>query len=335
MFDPQSALAVRMISLQKAPPQTSFFENRLAQAWQLRSHVLSAATNCFRLINGEGDLLPGIICDVYADVAVLQFDGPGPYNFWDPDFMARWLLKNTPCRTVYFKPRHDSRERALEWGHPLGEGKIQVYENNCQFYVDVVHGQKTGFFLDQRDNRNYLKTIAKGQSVINLFSYSGGFSVYAGIGGAQHVTSVDIAQEALDLAEKNWQLNGLNPTQHLNTRANVFEYLKDHRKQYDIAICDPPSLAKAEKHKATAVQKYIETFADSARIVKAGGHLLLSSCSSHIGFNDFQEIITAALSKTRQRAQVLRVSGQGPDHPYPHACEQLRYLKFADLVLRD
>ena len=147
------------------------------------------------------------------------------------------------------------------------------------------------------------------------------------------MTSVDIASEAVEMAHENWLLNSLDKERHYKTVADVFEFLQSHKLKYDIVICDPPSLAKSEKHKEQAVNKYIETFALAAKRVNKGGHLVLSSCSSHISFEDFHTIIQKALSGARLRGQILRVSGQGADHPYPHACPQLRYLKFVDLVV--
>lgn len=333
LLDPNSPLMVRMLSLGSKPPTKETFSTRLESAWNLRAHLSTQDTNCFRLVNGEGDFLPGLICDIYNDLAVLQFDGAGPYSFWQQDWIAAWLLENTSCTRVYYKPRHDSKNKPLQWGKPEPENPPQkVMENGCHFEVDYVRGQKTGFFLDQRENRQYVRFLARNKSAINLFSYSGGFSIYAGVGGAQSVTSVDIAQEAIHLADRNWELNQLQ-TPHKGICADVFNYLTDSKDKYDIVICDPPSLAKAEKHKEQAIKKYTETFALAAQRVNKGGSLLLSSCSSHISFNDFKDITAAALSKARCRGQILRISGQGADHPFPHSCEHLRYLKFYHLVL--
>lgn len=333
MYDPQSPLAFRVLSLDEKPPTKVFYEQLILQAIETRKNIGLQNTNCFRLINGEGDFLPGFICDIYNNIAVIQFDGQGPYDFWDQNWIAEILIKNTDCEAVYYKPRYSSSNKPLIWGkEDLIDSLSEVLENDVKFYVDIIQGQKTGFFLDQRENRSYVKKLSKSKSVMNLFSYSGGFSVYAGLGGATKVTSVDIAQGALELAEKNWLLNNLEPKQHRSICADVFDFIHTTEDKYDIVICDPPSLAKSEKHKDQALQKYIETFAAAAKKVLPKGHLILSSCSSHISFNDFNEIATSALSKARKRGQILRVSGQGPDHPYPHACPELRYLKFMDII---
>lgn len=332
MYNPQGPLAVRILSLKEKPPTKKMYEGLIEAAIEKRSSI-PKETDCYRLINGEGDLLPGIICDVYSKTAVLQFDGLGAYGFWDQDWIAETLLENTKCESVYFKPRHDMQLDAKVWGEDIGNGLIEVKENNCHFVVDIINGQKTGFFLDQRENRNYVKSISKDQSVLNLFSYSGGFSVYAGLGEAESVTSADVAQGALDQANENWILNNLDKGKHKAMCVDVFEHISKIKEKYGVVICDPPSLAKSEKVKKTAIQKYVETFASAAQLVKENGHLVLSSCSSHISFSDFEEIIHQALSKARKRGQILRVSGQGADHPYPHACPQMRYLKFVDLVV--
>lgn len=334
MYDPNSPLAVRVISIKEKPDYQNFFERRFQEALQLRSAIRSNDNNCFRLINGEGDLLPGLVCDVYGKVAVIQFDGEGPFHFWDQDWIANWLLQNTECSTVYLKPRHDSLIKQKIWGEALTTNEVIAKENSVQFFVDIVNGQKTGFFLDQRDNRNYIREISRGKSVANLFCYSGGFSVYAGMGGASKVLSVDISEGALILAQKNWELNGLDPSKHETLCTDVFEFSFEKNEKFDVVICDPPSLAKSEKHKPSAIQKYIDTFSTVSKAVKPGGHLVLSSCSSHVSFNDFEDIYISALSKARLRGQVLKVGGQGIDHPFPHACPHLRYLKFVDLIVQ-
>lgn len=333
IYSPNSQLAVRMLSLEKKAPVQKDFNLALHKALAIRKAIYSDSTNCYRIINGEGDLLPGLVCDIYNRTAVVQFDGEGPYQFWDQQWLAAWILENTNCESVYYKPRHDAKTKAQSWGAKDIPKLIEVKENEIKLYVDIVNGQKTGFFIDQRENRNYLKSISEGKTVLNLFSYTGAFSVYAGAGGAKHVRSVDLSKDALELAHKNWLLNNLNPQAHNTLQANIFDELAEHKESYDIVICDPPSLAKAEKNKENAVLKYINCFALAAKKVNEGGHLILSSCSSHINFNDFMEIVTEALSKARRKGQILRFSGQGSDHPYPHACPQLRYLKFVDIIV--
>jgi 23S rRNA (cytosine1962-C5)-methyltransferase len=202
-----------------------------------------------------------------------------------------------------------------------------------KFKVDLQKDQKTGFFLDQRENRKYIQSVSQGASVLNLFSYTGGFSMYAGIGGASRVASLDIAEGAIQLANESWALNGLPPEQHQGLCVDVFDYLKNEKETWDHVIVDPPSMGHSEEQKDRAVAKYIETFEAAARRVRSKGHLTVSSCSSHISFADFFEIINEAVSKANRRAQILRISGQGADHPFPHSAHELRYLKFVDMIL--
>jgi 23S rRNA (cytosine1962-C5)-methyltransferase len=295
--------------------------------------VRSSATNGYRLFNGEGDLLPGLVCDVYDSVAVLQFDGRGPGEFWDRKLIAPWILAHTGCRTVVEKVRGEKKLPLVHQGGDEFSGETVALENGAKFKVNIATGQKTGFFLDQRDNRQYVCTVSQGKSVLNLFSYSGGFSIYAGLGGARQVESLDIAAGAIALTNDNWELNGLPPSGHTGLEVDIFEFLKKESKTWDHVIVDPPSMSHSEAQKSAAMAKYIEIFAAAAKRVGRSGQLSLSSCSSHISFKDFFEIITDALSSARRTGQILRVSGQGADHPFPHACHELRYLKFVSLAL--
>jgi 23S rRNA (cytosine1962-C5)-methyltransferase len=334
LYDPHGPLALRVLSLESPPPTAPYFENRFAQAGALRSSIRSEQTTCYRLFNGEGDLLPGLICDIYGSVAVLQFDGQGPSEFWDRDLISKWLLEKTTCKSVIEKTRRGTAERTIF--HVAGEEcekDVVVRENGAAFHVDLEKGQKTGFFLDQRENRNYVRSISEGQSVLNLFSYTGGFSIYAGLGKAKLVASLDISQGAIESAQSNWELNGLDPAKHQGLCVDVFEYLKNAKELWDHILVDPPSMTHSENQKHAAKLKYIEVFATAARRVRSQGQLSLSSCSSHVSFEDFFEIIDEALSQVRRRGRILRVSGQGPDHPFPHAAPELRYLKFVHLVL--
>ncbi len=335
LYSPQGPLALRILSTASKPPNAAFYQKRLLSAWKLREPLRSDHTNAFRLINGEGDGLPGLVCDVYNNVAVLQFDGDSCYEFWDQEFVAQWLLNQKGIQSVYCKPRRSDSRQGLIFGQPLPEAALQIKENGVQFVVDIVNGQKTGFFLDQRDNRAYLQTISRDKRVLNLFSYTGGFSLYAGRGGAQHVTSVDLSEPALAMADEAWLLNGLDKAKHEIIGQDVFQFIENQSDLFQIVMVDPPSMTHSEKTKGQATRSYIDLFAKAAQLVEKGHHLVLSSCSSHISFQDFFEIIDESLSKARRRGQILRVSGQGFDHPFPHACRELRYLKFVDLVLTD
>ncbi len=333
IYDPHAPLALRMLSTDRVPPTTGILQKRFARSLDLRRTVRSEQTTAFRLFNGEGDLLPGFVCDMYGSVAVIQFDGQGPGEFWDKPMITQWLLANSGCTTVVEKNRRNS-DRSLEHlGGAACDSEVVIKENGVLFNVNLEKGQKTGFFLDQRDNRDYVRKMNSGKSVLNLFSYTGGFSVYAGLGQARRVASLDISKGAIEMASENWARNGLDPSKHTGLCVDVFEYLDGEKEMWDHIIVDPPSMSHSEDQKATAKTKYIKLFAAAAKRVQPQGELSVSSCSSHISFDDFFEIINEALSEVRRSGLILRVSGQGPDHPFPHACPEMRYLKFVHLAL--
>lgn len=333
IYDPHAPLSLRILSTDKASPGIGTFHKRFQRAWDLRSSISRQDTNAFRLFNGEGDALPGLVCDIYDSAAVVQFDGQGPSEFWDRSLITDWLLQQDGINSVVEKSRRSS-ERTIELlGGQECAPEVVIKENNVRFNVNLEKGQKTGFFLDQRDNRNYVRSSNGSKSLLNLFSYSGGFSVYAGLGGARRVASLDISKGAIEMAEQNWAMNGLDPKAHTGLAVDVFDYLTGDTEQWDHIVVDPPSMSHSEAEKERAKAKYIEVFSAAAKRVAPGGHLSLSSCSSHISFDDFFEITTESLSEARRRGQILRVSGQGPDHPFPHACLEMRYLKFFHLAL--
>lgn len=333
IYSPEGPLALRILSTDRKPPNQNFFAKRMEQAFAIRNNIRSRNTNAFRLFNGEGDGLPGLVCDIYNNLAVMQFDGDSCFEFWDQEFIAQWLLENTIVESVYCKPRRSDTRSGKHWGKQPENDVIEILENGCKFLVNYVDGQKTGFFLDQRDNREYLKSLAIDKKVLNLFSYTGGFSVYAGLGGAKQVISVDLSAPALDLAQQSWELNGLDKDAHSTLAVDVFKFMEEERGDYDIVMVDPPSMSHSEKTKNQAIKVYTDLFAKASQLVGPGNHLVLSSCSSHISSNDFLEIIDEALSMGRRKGRILRISGQGADHPIPHYCRELRYLKFVDLVL--
>jgi len=332
-YDPHSVIAFRLLSLEKSLPEDQFFENLFEKALKIRGGFDPKLTNAFRLFNGEGDLLPGLVCDLYGKVAVLQFDGRGPSEFWNRDLLISWLLKRTLCKTVVEKGRGKGSDSFCVLAGDAVPERVEILENGARFAIDLVRGQKTGFFLDQRDNRAYVREMSRGKRFLNLFSYTGGFSIYAGLGGAFKVRSIDISKGALELSQVSWELNGLNPGDHAFESRDVFDEIQGSAEKWDSVMVDPPSMASSESQKEAATRKYIEVFSAAAKKVNSGGDLYASSCSSHISFSDFFKIIEEALSGARRRGQILRVSGQGFDHPFPHVCPELRYLKFVHLVL--
>jgi 23S rRNA (cytosine1962-C5)-methyltransferase len=334
LYDPYSVLSFRVFSSDKKPISKAQIFQKIKDTYLWKSNLFDKnETNCFRWINGEGDFLPGLVIDAYDDVAVLQFDGKGAYEFWQNYPLKDWLLE-LDFKTIYIKAR-----KSIYPSQCFGEKNESdlknhwVKENGIFFHVNIVEGQKTGFFLDQRDNRNFVKTLSDGRRVLNLFSYTGGFSLYAGKGNAKYVKSVDISEDALSSAENSWLKNKFDINKHEAVKQDIFDYLKTENQKWDLVIVDPPSLTHSEKNKSQAINKYREIFSQSLKVASMKAFVCFSSCSSHISFDDFESIVKESLSLAKMKAQVIRVSGQGFDHPYPHACEELRYLKFMTIKL--
>jgi 23S rRNA (cytosine1962-C5)-methyltransferase len=327
LYDHTSPLAVRILSCKEKTPIESHKIALWENAWELKSVLLSENTNCFRLLNGEGDLTPGIICDIYNNIAVVQFDSVICSEYWNILTFSQWLkTKKNNLTALIEKSREDKSHNFIIGSE--SDSATEILENNVRFQIDILTGQKTGFFLDQRDNRFYIRKFSKNKNVLNAFSYTGGFSINAGLGGATHVTSLDISKGALGSAELNWQINGLPEHKHNIVAEDAFDFIKNTKQKWDMIIVDPPSMTRSEKTKKLATNKYTEVFADAAKKLAPKGHLFLSSCSSHISFEDFMKISEQALSQARRTGQILHISGQGSDHPFPHACLELRYLKF-------
>ncbi len=337
MYDPESPLAVRVCAVEQERLDEALIRERLEAALALRRSVRSEHTTGYRLINGEGDGLPGIHCDIYGRTAVIKLDGAGPEGFWNLDGFAQWLAQRAEIETVYLKHRSDGESRGKPIRGKTPKEPVRFLEHGLTFQADLVEGQKTGFFFDQRENRLRVKALAEGRTVLNLFAYTGGFSVYAGAGGAAAVTTVDLAKPAVAEAVENWKLNSLAPSRHEAIAADCFEYLtaaRQEKRTWDLVIVDPPSFAPAERHVEKATESYAALFASALQVVSERGIIALSSCSSHIPQQLFNEICQNACSKARRRAQVIGIFGQPEDHPFPLVCSELQYLKFTLLALR-
>jgi 23S rRNA (cytosine1962-C5)-methyltransferase len=339
MYDPTGPLAVRVCALEREQLNDDLIRAKLEAALGLRGALFDGeTTNGFRLLNGEGDGLPGLTCDVYGpDHAVLKLDGDAPAGFWNVDAVADWLGERLGVANVFLKFRADATSRGRAVRGRVPSEPVQFRENGKAFQANLVDGQKTGFFFDQRDNRARIGELAQGRSVLNLFAYTGGFSVYAGASGAGDVTSVDLAKPAVEDARHNWLLNDLPPDRHHAVAADAFQFLEDARaanRTWDLVIVDPPSFAPAARHVEKALASYQTLFASALQVLSAGGIAALSSCSSHVSTQMFLELTEAAVSKARRRATVLGVYGQPADHPFPLVCRELQYLKFLLLQVR-
>jgi 23S rRNA (cytosine1962-C5)-methyltransferase len=337
------SIAVRVLSWAQTdntdnPDTPDFWIKRFRDAWALRimMRVNEAETNCFRWVHGEGDQLSGLIVDVYGEVAVVQCHSIGMYK--QIDLIAQALMQSSSdvITTVYNKSKEalpKMMAEQMENGFLLGDSVADIVsENGIQFRVDWVGGQKTGFFLDQRDNRKLLGELAFGKSVLNTFCYTGGFSIAALKAGATEVASVDVSAKAIALTDENVELNGDIVTRHKTFCADVLHFFKSHNKAYDIVVVDPPAFAKSLDKRHNAVQGYKRLNMSAMSVLKPGGLLLTFSCSQVVDRDLFQNTIVAALLEAGREAQILKVLSQGPDHPVSASHPEGHYLK--GLLLR-
>lgn len=336
-YSPNINLSFRMLTLGDKKFNDDQVVKRFRQAIENKKHLLTLDNKCFRLLNGEGDELPGMVADFYDGVLVLKLDGAAAEAFWNKEAIAQFFMEQNdlPVKCVYFKRKNREEEKGLILaGECENLTDLEFLEHGVKFRTNIIDAAKTGFFLDQRENRNFIRSVSKDKTLLNLFGYTGGFSVYAGLGGASRVTTVDIAPNAIKGSEVNWQINLLSPEKHEALCEDAFEFVAEAQKakrQWDIVITDPPSFAPNQKAVESAREAYTKIFADSLRLVKDGGFFAASSCSGHISFESFLEIVQEALSKSRRRGKVLLIKGQPEDHPFPFALPEMRYLKFVYL----
>jgi 23S rRNA (cytosine1962-C5)-methyltransferase len=338
LFNPKSQIRVRVLTWEEEPIDGGFFTRRLSQALTSRRKHLSSKTNAYRLINGEGDFLPGLIVDRYGEFLVCQFFTAGMDSF--KEVLTECLSGLVSVRGIYERSEGRVREEeGLESsvGVLTGEAPpefVPIEEGGFKFIVDVRRGQKTGFFLDQRDNRVLLSTLAQGQSVLNCFSYSGAFTVYALGGGAKEVTCLDSSRPALELAEKHLELNGFSSGGEL-LKADAFTYLKESDAAFDIIVLDPPSLAhrRSDVTAATGGYKFLNLHA--FKHLNPGGLLFTFSCSQHIPIDLFQKVVFGAAVDAGRKVGVLKRLGQPMDHPVSLHHPEGEYLKGLLLTVLD
>jgi 23S rRNA (cytosine1962-C5)-methyltransferase len=301
------------------------------KAVEIRKYFTNDQTNSFRLINGEGDGMPGLIIDIYDDTAVIKHDHEAVEKFWNHQGIAAKLVIDFPViKSVYYKRRNDDELKGIEILGTLRE-EVLFKENGSLFATNIRDAAKTGFFLDQRDNRKLIGQFSHQKSVLNLFSYTAGFSVFAAKGGAREVTSVDIAKAATLAAGRNFEVNQIK-IKHEAIAQDAFVFIDEQIKEkakWDLVITDPPSFAPNQKAVDTAVEAYVKIYSQSLKLVNANGLFAASSCSSHISTDKFLEICRESFSKNRKKGTLVYFGGQPFDHPYPIAMEELRYLKFA------
>ena len=332
-----SSTCVKVFSFQQVEPDELFWTEKLANAFEYRRSLGltdSFDTNAFRLVNGEGDYLPGLIIDWYNGHIVLQFHSFGMYRLRDTFVKALLNLFGNKVKSIYDKSSATLPETA--GFQPIDKllygsfEEVLVRENGVPFYIDIIKGQKTGFFIDQRENRKLVGQYAAGNDVLNLFCYSGGFSAYALMGGANRVDSVDISKKAIELTEKN--IAELGPSfmeKHNSFTENVFDFLEMMTPDYgyEVVVLDPPAFAKHHKVKEQGIKGYRNLNRLAMRKVAKGGFLFTFSCSQAISKDDFQTIVFSAAAMEGIPLRVVRHLEAGADHPVDIFHPEGSYLK--------
>jgi len=329
------SIAVRLISFEHDLFQENFFTKRIQSAWNLRSSLGlkdNAETNIFRLIHAEGDFLPGLIIDYYNGHLVIQCHSIGMYRSIEQikETLVSVLGKNV--KTIYLKCSGTLPKEYKDYsGDQYIFGEIQTpviaLEHNNKFNIDWITGQKTGFFIDQRESRFLLARYAKGKKVLNTFCYSGGFSVYALNAGATLVHSVDSSQKAIDLTNQNILLGEFPAEKHESFVADTMDFIKDLKEDYDIIILDPPAFAKHRSAKHNAVQGYKRLNSHAMRQIKPGGIIFTYSCSQVVDKGLFTNTIIAAAIAAERNVRILEQLHQPADHPINANHPEGEYLK--------
>ncbi len=336
LCDPRGVICLRMLSSSVAVDEGALVRERLSGAFAARARlVASPSTTAYRLVHGEGDGLPGVVVDRYAHVAVVRLDGDGPSRFFARhrgEFMAALHAAGV---TALGARRVDAAPGAPKLDELEGEvpPEVLVLEHDMKMWVDLHHGQKTGAFLDQRESRLRVRGLARGRRVLNLFSYAGGFSLAASLGGATHTTSVDLASAGHKAGARSFRENGLEPREHAWVTADAFTFLEGARargERWELVICDPPSFAHSEKTKARGLAAYRKLHAAAVAVLSRGGVFCASSCSSHVTHDDF--LSTLDVSSTGRALRLHGLAGPPEDHPITPAWPEGRYLKFAWLT---
>ena len=331
-YSEKSQISCRMFDWQNSPSNfesSDFWTEKIRQALLLRKSILPQDTDAFRLLHAEGDFLPGIIADVYKDVVVLQILVRGIEQ--RKDLLIEAFQRNG-FENLYLKTKASSQNieeisSTSGWIAGGGEGKVIAKEYNLLFNIDFVDGQKTGFFIDQRENRRLLQSLSNNKRVLNTFCYTGGFSVFALAGGASEVHSVDISAEAIRLAEENVALN-FPTANHKGITVDCFDFLKDMPdNEYDIIILDPPAFAKNARAVDNASRGYKQINMRALKKIKPGGILFTFSCSQNISKDLFQKIIFGAASDVGRNVRIIHQLHQPADHPISIYHPEGEYLK--------
>ncbi len=327
------SIAVRILTFSREEPDKRFFLNKIKNAFLYRKNlglIDSPTINVFRLVHAEGDFLPGLIIDFYNGVAVMQMHSVGMYRIKEELAAA---LRETMGERI--KAIYDKSEVTIpfmsgikgENGFLYGSSDpVTVTENGYRFRIDWTTGQKTGFFIDQRDNRRLLANYTKGRKVLNMFGYTGGFSVYA-MHDAEYVHTVDSSASAIEMADVNIGLNYGDDPRHKSIREDAFKFLNDIKDRYDLIILDPPAFAKHNNVLSNALQGYKRLNMKAIEQIKRGGIIFTFSCSQVVTRENFRKSIFAASANTGRKIRILHQMTQPPDHPVNIYHPESEYLK--------
>jgi 23S rRNA (cytosine1962-C5)-methyltransferase len=336
----QGNISVRIFEFERQEINEEYWKKKIIKAYEQRINTIeiSSTNNVYRLVHAEGDQMPGFICDIYNKVAIFQFHSIGMWKH--KDVFTKIILELLPLDVIY-----DKSEKTLPKIY-LDEYKIQnsylfqkkeitntkVIENGNEFLIDWENGQKTGFFIDQRENRQYLGELAKDKKILNTFCYSGGFSIYALNNGAKEVHSLDSSQKAIDLLEDNLNFLSDFKNNHKSIIEDAKEYMKNLNDQYDIIILDPPAFAKHMKVKHKALQGYKRLNTRAIEQIRPNGILFTFSCSQVIDNNLFRHMVLSSAIAAGRNVSILKQMHQPADHPINIFHPESEYLK--GLVLK-
>ncbi len=330
-LNPQSQIVVRMLAFEDVTIDEAFFDEKISQALELRKKFMPPFTNAYRLIHSEGDFLSGLTVDVYGDFLVAEFNTAG-IDAWKP-VIVRILQRYFPAYSIFERSDSDLRKwEGLKRSVGVLTGKeppeaIEIQEHGLFFGVDIKGGQKTGFFLDQRENREVVRGLSAGKRVLNCFAYTGGFSVYAAKGEAKEVVSVESSEPAVQMGRKNFERNRLGTEQSVWAQQDVFDYLRATKKEFDLIILDPPAFCKSKNQVQDAARGYKDINLQALKQLPKGGLLFTFSCSSYITPDLFQKIIFGAASDARRNVRILKKTSHAFDHPINIYHPEGEYLK--------
>ncbi len=332
-INPRSIITVRLLTREERAIDQGFFDERIQQAWTLRQELIGADTDSYRLIHAESDGLPALVVDKFGDYLVVQFLSLGMDIRREPVMEA--LMRVVNPKGIY--ERSDVNVRKIEGlplkkGHLIGEfpTRLPIVENGFSFIADIENGQKTGYFFDQRENRQAIKRYVKGKKVLDCFCYVGSFAVHAAGYGAAQVRAIDISEDAIADSQKNMELNGFSEKASY-LAANVFDELRTmeaREERYDVIILDPPAFTKSKDSLQSALRGYKEINLRAMKILEDGGYLITSSCSHHVSEEIFWKMLLDAARDAGKSMQILERRTQGADHPILLASKETQYLKY-------